>query len=207
MTARSDLPHIAGQSAVIGTTLEQHGEHDWDVLRSWEYGPLRPASVGERGGGTAGSAVEDRKIEAAADRRAAGFFTEWRTLLDEKARIDRRLLVLHDLAHPDVTTGRTRNGELDPILAAEVAAAGYCASCWRYESTMKEREKDPHTGHHIYRDWCRECGRFKAEHGILPPLELLRIRHGLGRRRWTQAEVDNALAAAKTTKGKSRRAS
>lgn len=185
---------------VIGA-IEEQGEATMELFHSWAYGPRSVPNGGERGGGL-GTAAPEETFDAASDRKAAGYENEYCTLL---ARIEadlRRVEHLHAIAVvEDRLKTRNRSGDLDPLLAAEAAAAGYCASCWRLDQTCNDREKDGE-GNYYDRNACRRCVRFKNEHGIYPPLDLLHIWHKLGRRQWTTAEVDAALAAAKQPKKK-----
>lgn len=193
MTTKADLPRISTNSTKVGDELATHGDNLWDMFSSWTYGPRPAPASGERGGGGSEVDQEDRKDEAAKDRRASRIFDQWKTALANKEEADnelRRLIAIGVLE--DRTKTRNRAGELNPILAAEVAAAGLCVSCHRLDQTCFDREKDG-KGVFYDREACRRCRRFKNDEGIYPPVELLHIWHKLGRRFWTTAEVAAAL--------------
>jgi hypothetical protein len=63
-------------------------------------------------------------------------------------------------------------------------------------------EKDRHDLR-FYRDYCRWCGAFKAQHKIEPPLPLLELRHA--GRRITEADVAKAMKDAKPKKRKGKK--
>lgn len=73
---------------------------------------------------------------------------------------------------------------------------GWCRSCYR-DKRYLEPEATHRNGTVKHRGACTWCASFKAEHGIDPPLELLRKRHG--GRRITVADVTAALARTQPT--------
>ena len=80
---------------------------------------------------------------------------------------------------------------------AQVAAEGLCVSCWRNDEHFTEIELRPEKNPHVkarpyYKDRCRFCGGWKAEHGKDPPVPILRIHHTTGRH-VTTADVAKAL--------------
>lgn len=188
------IDKLADLLRTVADRIDDQGT-TWKRLHSWQTAPHLGGD--ERGGGDGGTSDNRDQLE---DRRVARYFAEYVDLLTGLLAPLRRLDRLHDLAQvEDRTVHRTRSGDLDPMLAAEAAAAGWCASCWRYEQTCHPREKDPE-GHYYDRQHCRRCARFRNEHGITPPVELLRLWHGLGRTRWTTTEVETALAKARGRK-------
>ena len=58
----------------------------------------------------------------------------------------------------------------------EIAAAGWCKSCYRDDKHLRQIETRP-DGVRFYADYCRWCGGFKADHKTEPPIEVLRVRH------------------------------
>lgn len=201
MTSRSDLPRLGASLSLLGTLLERDGQTAWDRMSGWREGPRKAPQRGEVGGGGGEAGAEDRKLEAIQRARAARHFDEWRADLDTIDDLVQSLLRRIDVAcppHPDEVKNR-RTGDLDPVTAADVAAAGWCASCWRNDQQMVPIEKDRHSMR-FYRDYCRWCGGFKAQHKIEPPVALLELRHA--GRRITEADVAKAMKDAKPRKGK-----
>jgi hypothetical protein len=76
------------------------------------------------------------------------------------------------------------------LVGADVAAAGWCKSCYRDGQYMQPIETN-RDGLRYYKDHCRWCGSFKAEWGIEPPVPLLELRHRYGR--VTTAQVEQHL--------------
>ena len=73
---------------------------------------------------------------------------------------------------PRPVTAKRRND----LAAADVAQAGWCKSCYRDDRYLQPIEVD-RSGHRYYAAYCRWCGGFKADHGVEPPLAVLRIHH------------------------------
>lgn len=194
---KSDLPRIGALLVSTGERVTSTGSDTWDLLHDWMRGPQQPAAPGERGGGMEGVESDaETARDRLEDRRAARWWAEYVDLLSNLEAPLRRLNKLHDLATVEDRRRRNHDGTFDPVLAAEAAQAGFCASCWRLDQQLVEIETDKH-GHRYYRDWCRPCGSFKAEHGMLPTLDLLRIRQ---RREWNTADVTAALIKANRRK-------
>lgn len=125
-----------------------------------------------------GSGVEDRKTEAKQRARAAEHFAENRADLEQLDRLVQRITRRHDVAFPPnlsrIQNRRAR--ENAPMTPAEAAIEGFCASCWRNEGHRKEIDRDKNDLK-FYRDYCRWCGSMKAEYGIEPPLDMLKLHH------------------------------
>lgn len=204
MTSRSDLPRLGASLGLLGTLLEAKGQLAYDTMYGWT-GPRPMPSRGERGGGGSEIQAEDRRLEQVQRARAARHFDEWKADLNALDDLAQSLLRRIDVAcppHPAELRNR-KTDDLDPVTAADVAAAGWCSSCWRNDQQMVPIEKDRH-GLRFYRDYCRWCGEFKARQKIEPPVELLRLRHE--GRRITEADVAKALKAAKSKGKKSKKA-
>lgn len=201
MTAKADLPRIAALARTLGERIRDHGEGVWDLLHDWEKA-VPPVSPRDEPDDDQEDRVDTRSAEATRDwledARAARWFAEYRSLLAQIEAPLRRLHRLHDLATVEDRKHRNDDGTWDPALAQEAAQAGYCASCWRLDQQLVEIETDRH-GHRYYRDWCRTCGAFHAEHGVLPTIGLLRIRQ---RRAWSTADVTAELTKANVKKGR-----
>lgn len=197
MTTRADLPRLGASMGLLGTLLEGGGQLAWDTMDGWQHGPRKAPEAGERGGGGGEAGAEDRKDEAIQRARAARHFAAFLADLDAADVLVQSLIRRMDVACPPHPSAlRNKAGDLDPVTAADAAAAGWCKSCWRNDQQMvpvtppegKSRLKR-------YRDYCRWCGDFVGQHKIEPPLELLKVRHAGGR--ISEADVDKAIKAAK----------
>lgn len=206
MTSRSDLPRLGASLGVLGTILEAEGQRAWDTMDGWQHGPRRAPEPGVRGGGGGEAGAEDRKDEAIQRARAARHFQQFRTDLNQLDELVQTILRRIDVALPsnpeDVKNRRT--GDLDPITAADVAAAGWCASCWRNDQQMVPIEVHKKTGLRYYTSMCKWCGEFTSTWKTEPPLEILKLRHA-GRRisvEAAEAAVKAAIKAAPKPKTK-----
>lgn len=123
---------------------------------------------------------EDRKGDAAASRYKA----ELSKLTDGIGARLSRLTTIVNICNPE-RPGRITKGDQT---AAQVAAEGWCVSCWRDDQTFEMLA----TGQ--YRDRCRFCGDWKGAHGEDPPVWLLRKRRIHGKRMVTTSDVAKALA-------------
>lgn len=206
MTTRSDLPRLGASLGVLGTLLEHKGQDVWDRLDGWQFGPRKAPQAGERGGGGGESGQEDRKDEAIQRARAARHFQEFRTDLAALDKLAQTLLRRIDVAcppHPDEVKNRKTN-DLDPVTPADVAAAGWCASCWRNDQQMVAIEVHRRTSLRYFRDYCRWCGGVKSTYGIEPPLEILKLHHA--GRRINVADLEAAVKAVIDSQPKSKKA-
>jgi hypothetical protein len=200
MIRRSDTPRIAEQhregprvtdqhndtvKALIGLLgdaqrrLAAHGDLLWQRTSDWERMQTDPTPQGEYEGVEriqSDLEAEDR----AGDAAAARYKHELRTLASRLRNDLGRLVQIDETvvrAQPKKLLGRD-------MLLAQVAAEGWCVSCWRDDQHLvpiEKRASGPQKGSPYYRDLCRFCGGWKAEHGQEPPLDVLQRRHD-GRR-------------------------
>lgn len=183
MTTRSDLPRLGASASVLGTLLEMKGQQAWDAMDGWQHGPRKAPERGVRGGGSGEAGEEDRKFEAIQRARAARHFQEFRADLTAYDELTQSLLRRIDVAcppNPEEVKNR-KTGDLDPVTPADVAIAGYCASCWRNDQQMVVIEVHRRSGLRYFRDYCRWCGGVKSTYGIEPPMEILKVHHSGGR--------------------------
>lgn len=194
---RSDQKRLAGTLAVLGTELEAKGEHAWDVMDGWRFGPRKAPESGERGGGGGEASAQDHAEEAKQRARAAQHFTEHKADLNLLDDVVQRILRRIDIAVPpnlsELKNRRTDN--LDPITPTEAAIDGWCSNCWRLDQAHVPITVAVKSGLRYYRDLCRPCGDFEKEHGIPKPLEILAVH--LEGKRMDPAEADRIIAKAK----------
>lgn len=203
MTSKTDLRRLGSSLGVLGTLLEDKGEQAWNTMDGWQHGPRKAPQSGERGGGGGDADLEDRKFESIQRARAARHFTEFRTDLDQLDTLVQSIIRRMDVACPpniaEITNRKT--GELDPVTPGDVAAAGWCASCWRNDQQMVVREKQKKSGLYYSSTLCRWCLNVKRTYGIEPPVEMLKLHHA-GRRISVQAMEEAIAAALPKAKGK-----
>lgn len=204
MTSRSDLPRLGASCGVLGTVLEDRGQTAWDRQDGWQHGPRKAPEQGIRGGGGGEAGAEERKDEAIQRARAARHFQEFRADLKLLDEVTQRVLRRIDVAcPPNPEEVKNRSGDLDPVTPADVAIAGYCASCWRNDQQMVLIEVNKHSLRY-YRDYCRWCGGLKATYGIEPPLEMLKLHHA--GRRISEKDMEAAVKAVLDAQPKSKKA-
>lgn len=200
----TDIRRIAARMATLGTELEQKGERARTVLHGWGHGPRQPTGD-KRGGGFGDIYADERALETKRRARAAELHDEYLTKLNQLDRLITETERIIDVACPpniaEVKNRRTQ--DLDPITAADAAAAGWCRSCWRNDQQMVPITTQTKTGLRYYRDYCKWCGEFEAAHNIEPPPELLQMRHD--GRRITATDVDKAIARARALTKKSKK--
>lgn len=216
---RSDIPDIATLLVTLGARLGQEttrdgkqmpvGEAAWWASLDFQPGP-RAANTDPGGGnrwetdetsGEVQPVPNDATGETATSHDPTSLtHARYRALLgwlQDNADDLRRLL--STLLPPQPNTkvidcaGCGAPKAIDirkPRDLTEIAAAGYCKSCHRDDKYLERIQTDKQ-GIRYYADYCRSCGSFKAEHGMEPPLELLRKRHVFGRR-ISVAEVEAA---------------
>lgn len=175
--------------------LLDHGDRLWQRTVDWHRtGRVPPPSLADEGNPEAVSsqAAEDRMLDGLASRYQAEL-----TALAHRLRSDLARLKQIDA---NVMRAQPRQIEGKDLVASQVAGHGLCVSCWRYDKTNKDRERDK-DGAFYDKEACRRCAGFKREHGIYPPVSLLEHWHARGKN-WTTTMVEQALTAAGHTKAK-----
>ena len=186
---------LAQRSARLTALLRStRGSTTWKRVADWnvaaglppQWTPPQPGDADYEGP----EEPLDLSDRDAADRRDAALTAKYQKELGMiSSRIDRdmaRVERIIELCNPP-KPAELRSKEL---LAAQVAADGWCVSCHRNDQTLTPIQVQP-SGVPFYRDLCRFCGEWKAEHRALPPLPILVLRHA--GRRVTTADVDKAL--------------
>lgn len=171
---RSRIKPLGEALRTLADLLDKHGEDIFDKTASWELGPAQGDKHDERGGGL-GDAGHERADNAREDRRAARMHAQWLealTMIDEGQQAARMIG-----AQVPVENKRRHDAQLLGSLAAE----GWCTSCWRDDQHLAPIETRKN-GQPYYRDTCRFCGEWKAEHGQYPPLAILVLHHKPGGR-------------------------
>ena len=180
---------LADRMARCAALLADQGPLTWQRVHDWTTTGRMPAA-GIRGGGLSdpdAGELDDRQAERAEDRKAARYQTELTALTTRLDADLARLRVIIGVACPD---GPAAFATSD-MLAAQVAADGWCVSCWRDDQalvpvTLRAGSQVP-----VWKDLCRWCGDWRAVHRALPPLRLVRL-HRQGRR-ITTADVEREL--------------
>lgn len=196
-------PTVSGKLAQLmldlASAITDHGDERWQRLCDWEARSLgislirpevgddddKPTSDGPRRGSRL---PEDRERELAEDRRAGRYAQEVRDLAAKtlrsltltppvvsKASVSRLrfLLAVAEQRRPRQLKSRE-------ITAAQVAADGWCRSCYRV-GVFEPISLRP-TGEPYYRDLCRWCGQNR--NGLeQPSIDMVRTHHRLPMRR------------------------
>ncbi len=193
----TDFVRLGATLSTLGTMLEADGARADVTLSGWALGPQMPEAPPDGARDDEEVVVNpDRKDERKHQARAAELHDEYQRAvrsLERQAETVLRILAVAIPVHPAELRNK-RTGDLDPITAADAAAAGWCMSCWRNDQQMVIIETKKSTGLRYYRDYCRWCGSFKAEHKIEPPLEILKLHHD--GRRISETDVADAVKAA-----------
>lgn len=178
-----------------GSTL---GDLTWQRCDDWTDATMprlvEPLSDEQEERARAGRSEDDetrRRDEAAAARYKAELSALTKRLEADIARLTRIIGICNPQKPKELRRGdRT---------AAQVLAEGSCPTCWRIgvdEAITLRPEKDPEkVARPYYKDRCKWCGEWRAEHGQDAPLSILRIHHTPGRH-LTTADVAKALGRA-----------
>lgn len=155
--------------------VRQQGNLTWGRTSDWTTAGRMP-STGVNGGGLGEATPDETNGDMREDRAAARYHDELDKLT---ARLDadlHRLTRIMNICCPPPP----KSLQSKDMLAAQVAADGWCLSCWRDDQHLEPISVRP-TGQAYYRDRCRPCGQWRNEHGEDPPPDILRARH-TGRR-------------------------
>lgn len=199
---RSDIERVAAQVRLLGERLESHGSALWERSLGWKYGP-RAANYDPDTGGwryecsLCGTPLTVRTTcdcdaeavpvandstgeEALRPHDLNRLHTELRArfarLAADVAWLNGQLEPL--MAQP-VKPGRQRHD--DKMVGADIAAAGWCRSCYRDDQYLEPVHVNKHG--RVYRDYCRWCGDWEAESRRIgrtptePPLAIIKARH------------------------------
>lgn len=109
---------------------------------------------------------------------------------------DRDILAAHSI----LTRAARRATTWQPAVIAPIdrnsptAPDGKCVNCWRDDKEQVDiaRRAD---GTPYYAGLCGFCGGFRTDHGVLPPLAILKLHHARPRRNITAAIIERHLPA------------
>lgn len=182
----------------VAVLLRANGGATWGRCDDWETArmprPVEPSDDEQEEAERAGRSEvdeDDRRDDAAASRYRAELNAVTKRLTADAARL-KTIMAVCNPPRPKRLANRD-------LLLAQVAAEGWCTSCWRDEENLTaitlRPEKDPMKKRHpFYRDTCRDCGDYKKEHGQYPPKMLLELWHAPGgKARVTVADMAKAL--------------
>ena len=162
----------------LADALAAKGDVLWRRTVDWQR--LQQQSHDQRGGGKGDGLTDDDLDEILGDAAASRYHTEVADLFRRMAADATRLQRLMQIVVPS----QPSKPKGKDMLAAQVAAEGWCVSCWRDDQALVPiavRTSGPDKGRPYYRDLCRFCGGWKAEHGTIPSLDVVQ-RHHDGRR-------------------------
>lgn len=160
----TELDKLITRNRVDGDIIRKR-LHDW-------VAQARIPMAGSRGGGLA-DGTPDATLENRKDARRVS------RLLHELEQVERRLLSdarRHNAITAEAIPPAPRRIEGKDMLQAQVAAEGWCISCWRIGEIRDVQKRTG--GQPYYRDLCRQfCGPWKNEHGELPSTHDLQRHH------------------------------
>lgn len=181
---------LADRLDELAVRLRSQGGVTWERVTDWEtatdprlHVPEPRDEEGEARVRQGRSDVdeEDRKGDAAAARYRSELTSLAGRVYADLARIETIITV----CNPDQPE-RLANRDL---LAAQVAAEGWCPSCWRDDQHLQEIELRKSTGKPYYRGLCRWCGGWKGDTGSIPPVWIVKKHH---RRTLNAADIEKA---------------
>lgn len=180
---------LADRLEELVVLLRRQGEVTWGRVSDWETARMpafrEPLDDDQDAAVRAGRSVrdeEDRKGDAAAAR----YRDEVDGLASRLLKQSQRLCTIITVCNPD----RPKHLGNRDLQAAQVAAEGWCVSCWQDDQTFELSAGGR------YRNHCRFCGEWKAANGQDPPVWLLRKRRIHGKRSVTTADVEKATGKA-----------
>jgi hypothetical protein len=167
--------------------VRSNGDLTWDRVSDWTVTGQMP-SRGERGGGMADGEPDDRIDDRKEDAAAARYHDELSALTRRLEADLHRIVRIIGICCPTPTRLASRD-----MLSAQVAADGWCVSCWKDDQNLTPITMTTGGGkpRPRYKDRCRFCGEWKAEHGQDPPLPILQLMHD--GRRITTAAIERAM--------------
>lgn len=188
-----ELVRIAASFRLTGELLEANGTRSFAATGSWAPGP-RSANLDPNAGGwrydDEGEPIPNDTTGEQALRYDPNTSTGQRLvqLVLAGDRINTEIRKILYAACPQ----NTMPDNFEPDTPAQISAAGWCVSCHRDNGHLEPVSMRP-DGVRRYRDHCTFCGQFKAAHTILPPLNVLKLRHE--GRRISARDVEAAVRA------------
>lgn len=172
---------LADRLQDVAVLLRAQGGVTWERVDDWTSARMPRAvepdddDMEQRARDGRSDDDEDNRREDAAAARYKGELAGLTKRMDADAARLTRIVSICNPDHPEGLKNRD-------LLAAQVAADGWCVSCWRNDQHLTEitlrPEKDPTKKRYpFYRDTCRPCGDYKKENGQYPPPSVLRHWH------------------------------
>lgn len=181
-----DPERLADRLQETAILLRTEGGATWMRVDDWETArmprqtePLSDEQDAEQRAGASERDEDDRREDAAAARYKQELATITKRLMADLARLETIMAVCNP-PHPKQVTNRD-------LLLAQVAAEGWCTSCWRVDKTTTDIAKGR------YRDLCRKCGEFKSAEGRIPPLPVITKALTFGWSKITTEDVARGL--------------
>lgn len=199
MTSKADITFIAARGQQASEALNRAGTTAWETSEAWKRGASTANYDPEVGGnrweqdseGQVWAVPSDPTGDAALTPEQVHAHEELVAALDTYLKSADRIVELVAMATP-----RKLNQISDrDRLAAQVAAEGWCASCYRNGGKLQPQAMHP-DGRVKYQGSCRWCKEFEQEYGRKPPLSLLEKRHA--GRSVTLDDIAKALGYAKS---------
>lgn len=176
--ARRQPPRLAGVTpeALIAAAqalvrnLESHGTVAWQNVEDWRREQRHLTTDSTRGGGSGEHAANQAR-----DRREEERVSQLYDRLTAAVTAAMDAITLVDTLVTETIPLRTPKTK-PALLAAQIAAEGWCRSCYRDDQHLEPITTRP-DGTPFFRDLCKWCGYWQAEHGQLPSADVLRQRH------------------------------
>ena len=170
-----DPDKLADHLTNTAQAVRARGDVTWGRVHDWTL-PGRMPARGERGGGMGPGAPDERIDDRREDAAAARYHTEMQALTKRLDADLARLTRIISICCP-VPPKTLANRDL---LAAQVAADGWCVSCWRDDQHLTpittQRTRNG-TEVPLYKDRCRWCGEWRSHSRQDPPLDVLQAHH------------------------------
>lgn len=192
---------LAKQMTDLADAIRDHGQERWERLLAWEHRtPPGGISLVHTEGGPDEDDPDDgpriptislteeqlRNLDHAAGRYAEQARTAAARLHAALAPVPAAAHTIKGLVHQVrfhvavAEARKTRRLLSREQTAAQVAADGWCRSCYRV-GVFELIDKRP-TGEPYYTDLCRWCGSHKGDQAQ-PPMDLLRLHHRIPERK------------------------
>lgn len=186
-----EAERLADRLQDIATVVRRDGPVAWERVEDWTVArmpahrePLDDDQEERARSGRSEVDEDDRREDAAAAR----YKDELRTVVSRVVADLNRVETIISVCCPTPSKHLSNRD----LLVAQVAAEGFCVSCWRDDQFLFEIELQGN-GTPYYKDLCRWCGSWKGNHGSIPPTWIVAKHH---RGRISSADVEKATGKA-----------